>query len=297
MSDVRLENADLVVDVSPRGGTLWRVMAKIDGHEIALLREPPMGDDRNPLQAACFPLVPFANRVRANRFRFEGREYGFKPNMAWDRHYLHGDGWTHRWEVARQGLDAASLQFSYRGDDTPYVYEAEQAIGLRGRQIELSLAVTNRGKAALPFGLGWHPYFPLMTGTRLLAPAKSYWNEDAQWLPVTRQEVSGDLDFCAGAPVPRRWINTQFEDWNGRAAIAWPEQALALTLDADPLFGRYLIFVSDPVFDPAYAFEFFCFEPMSHSLDAHNRADGGGLKRLAPGETLKGTMRMAWARA
>ena len=36
---------------------------------------------------------------------------------------------------------------------------------------------------------------------------------------------------------------------------------------------------------------------MSHSLDAHNRADGGGLKRLAPGETLKGTMRMAWARA
>jgi len=44
-------------------------------------------------------------------------------------------------------------------------------------------------------------------------------------------------------------------------------------------------------FDPGYAYDFFCFEPMSHSADAHN-GKGGGLVVLCPGETLSGTMRM-----
>ena len=55
---------------------------------------------------------------------------------------------------------------------------------------------------------------------------------------------------------------------------------------------RYFLFISDPKFDPGYKYEFFAFEPMSHGANAHNLSDGGGLRRLAPGESLMGGIRL-----
>lgn len=297
MSDIRLETEALVVDIAPQGGLLWRVLAKMDGREVPLLRQPPEGEERDPLHAASFPLVPFGNRVRGNRFSFEGRDHELEPNMSWDRHYLHGDGWTRHWEVVERRADLVRLRLgAHRAPGTPYVYEAEQSIRVEGHMLETSLSLTNRGAEALPYGLGWHPYFPLTPGTLLRAAATDCWDEDSQWLPTVRKPVSGDMVFSTAAPLPRRWVNTLFEGWNGGAVIDWAESGLRLEIDADPLFGRYLIFVSDPAFDPGYTYDFFCFEPMSHSADAHHHADGGGLKRLAPGESLAGRVRMRWGR-
>jgi aldose 1-epimerase len=295
MSDIRLENESLVVDVVPQGGALWRVLAKVEGREVPLLRLPPEGVERNPLRAANFPLTPFGNRVRGNNFHFESKDYVLQPNMPWDKHYLHGDGWTSRWEVSEQRSDLVKLRLSpHQATGTPYVYECEQAIRIEGAILEQTLSLTNRGEEALPFGLGWHPYFPLTEGTRLTAPATHYWEEDSQWLPTVCKPVGGDIAFGRSGSIPRRWINTLFEGWDSKAEIAWAETGLRLEIEADPLFGRYLIFVSDPAFDPGYGYEFFCFEPMSHSADAHHHQDGGGLKRLVPGETMTGTVRMSW---
>ena len=55
---------------------------------------------------------------------------------------------------------------------------------LDGSTLTLSLEVVNRGATALPFGLGWHPYFPLTAGTTLQAPANALWLEGADWLPT-----------------------------------------------------------------------------------------------------------------
>jgi len=296
MSDIRLENGDLLVDVTREGGALWRVLAKRGGEALSLFREPPEGADRNPLHAACFPLVPFANRVRGNRFSFEGRDHTLEPNMSWDRHYLHGDGWISRWEETARGDDHVGLRLQpHRAAGTPYIYEAEQTVRIAGRSLEMALKLTNRGEVALPFGLGWHPYFPMTPGTRLQAGATDYWDEDSEWLPTVSHPVSGDIAFSEPSPLPRRWVNTLFDGWNAKARITWAESGLRLDIEADPLFGRYLIFVSDPLFDPGYAYDFFCFEPMSHSANGHHHADGGGLKRLAPGESLEGSVKMNWS--
>lgn len=298
MSDIRLENEALIVDVTPQGGALWRVLAKIDGADVPLLRLPPDGEERSPLQAANFPLVPFGNRVRGNRFSIDGKHYSLQPNMPWDKHYLHGDGWTTRWSVSEQCSDFVRLTLApHRAAGTPYNYEAEQTIRIDGSRIEMELSLINRGEQVLPFGLGWHPYFALTEGTRLTASATDYWEEDAEWLPTVCKPVTGDIDFSKNAAIPRRWVNTLFEGWNGKAEITWAETGLRLEIEAEPMFGRYLVFVSDPAFDPGYAYDFFCFEPMSHSADGHNQADGGGLRRLAPGETLAGAFRMRWTKA
>ncbi|MCW6507853.1 aldose 1-epimerase [Lichenifustis flavocetrariae] len=289
--DLAISNDDLGLVVTTMGGSVWRFFAKRDGAEVPLFRAPPPGTSRTALQAGCFPLVPFGNRVRDNRFEVDGTAYALTPNMPWDRHYLHGDGWTSEWSVAAHETTRLRLALRHRDGGTPYSYDAEQSFTLEGATMKLTLAVTNRGDTTLPFGLGWHPYFPLTPRTTLTAASRSYWDEDESWLPTVQHATAGDLDFRAGAPLPRRWVNTAFEGWDGQATIRWPEHDAEIAIDADPLFGRSLVFVSDPAFDPGYRYDFFCFEPMSHSVDAHHAAEGGGLRRLASGESLEGGVR------
>lgn len=291
--DIAIANRHLGLVVTTTGGAVWRFVARRDGADVPIFRAPPPGEARAALAAGCFPLVPFGNRVRANRFAVDGEEHRLEPNMEWDPHYLHGDGWTSEWSVVEAGDARIRLGLEHRGGGTPYAYAAEQSFVLDGPALTLGLSVTNLGPAALPFGLGWHPYFPLTPDTRLTARTAAYWEEDRQWLPTLRRPTAGDLDFAEGRPLPRRWVNTLFEGWTGHAAIRWPERHLGIVLEADPLFDRSLVFVSDPAFDPGYAYDFFCFEPMSHSIDGHNTPGGAGLRRLAPGETLAGRFRIA----
>jgi aldose 1-epimerase len=46
----------------------------------------------NPSNLACFPLVPFANRIEGSRFYFAGREYRLTPNRPPDAMAIHGFG-------------------------------------------------------------------------------------------------------------------------------------------------------------------------------------------------------------
>jgi aldose 1-epimerase len=293
--DFSLGTADLGLVATTTGGCVWRFFAKRGGTDVPLFREPRAGSGRAALQSACFPLVPFGNRVRDNRFTVDGHPYELTPNMPWDRHHLHGDGWTGEWYAIQQAPGSLTLRFDHRQPNAPYTYSAEQSFVLDGRTLVLTLTVLNEGDGPMPFGLGWHPYFPLTPQTLLRASTEHFWDEDDAWLPTVRRPTGGDLDFEAGARLPRRWVNTQFEAWDGEATIMWPEHELALAIDADPLFDRCLLFVSDPAFDAGYDFDFFCFEPMSHSIDDHNRPDGGGLRRLAPGERLTGSVRFTLA--
>lgn len=87
MTIYTLSHGSLKLDVSDQGGVIegfWR-------DTTPLLR--PGKKSGVATDASCFPLVPFANRVSGNRFVWQGREYQLQPNVEWDAHYLHGDGW------------------------------------------------------------------------------------------------------------------------------------------------------------------------------------------------------------
>ncbi len=292
MSVFTLENEQLGLRLSTQGAAIWRFFAKSATAEVPLMQAPSSDVARHAGRSACFPLVPFGNRVRDNRFMFEGVIHALAPNTDWDQHYLHGDGWTTEWSVAERAPDRARLVMRNDSAQSPYTYDAAQIFEIGGSTLTLSLEIVNRGERALPFGLGWHPYFPLTAGTTLQASACSLWLEGADWLPTERVAVPTDLDFGTARELPRRWVNHGFDGWNGACEIVWPERRVRLRLDADAMFGRFFLFVSHPNFDAGYNYEYFAFEPMSHSANAHNLPDGGGLRRLAPGETLSGSIRL-----
>ena len=98
MTIYTLSHGPLKLDVSDQGGVIegfWR-------DTTPLLR--PGKKSGVATDASCFPLVPFANRVSGNRFVWQGREYQLQPNVEWDAHYLHGDGWLGSGNVSRTAM-------------------------------------------------------------------------------------------------------------------------------------------------------------------------------------------------
>lgn len=276
-----LQSGALRLVVSERGGAIegfWH-------NDTPLLR--PGKQSGVAVESSCFPLVPFGNRVSGNCFKWEGESYHLAPNVAWDSHYLHGDGWLNDWQCDGASDDGLTLVYQHRHG--VYRYKAQQHFHLSASSLSVTLTVTNEGKETLPFGLGWHPYFPLSETTQLQAKASGYWLEREQWLAGEYQDRLPDsLDFNQLNALPRRWVNNAFAGWNGEALIR--QHGYVLRMKTEPAAPCYFVFVSDPAFDKGYAFDFFCIEPMSHAPDDHHRLQGGHLTALKPGESLSQTM-------
>jgi galactose mutarotase-like enzyme len=141
---------------------------------------------------------------------------------------------------------------------------------LDGEGMTISLAATNPAAIALPFGLGFHPWFPRTPATQLMAKADLVWLEDSRHLPTEQAAVASrpEWDFSSFRSLPDRWINNGFVGWNGCAAIRWNDRALALEVETRPALSHYLLY------SPAADSSFFCFEPVSHAVNAHNLPPG-----------------------
>jgi aldose 1-epimerase len=291
MTVVNLEAGALSLRVSTKGGLILGFWRDAGEGKTALLR-PSLSPDADALGSSCYPLVPFGNRVKGNTFSFEEKQYRLRPNTDWDKHYLHGEGWQANWSIVQQTVASVEMSFTHGGGTTPYAYKACQRFAIDEAGLTMTLTVENCGERPMPFGLGWHPYFPMTPKTTLLAPARLLWTEVDGWLPGERATIPEDLDFSAPTPLPHRWINNGFEDWSGEALITWPERNTSLHLTADAVFKHAFIFVSDTTFDPSFKRDYFCFEPMTHLANGHNMPDMGDLKVLAPGESLSGSVHM-----
>lgn len=279
---IRLEKNGLSVDVSPLGGAI--LSAHWHGIPTLAPTSSP-GLASQVLEAeACFPLAPFGNRIEGNSFRFEGHSYALTPNTV-DPLVLHGDGWLQRWMIVRQKPDEIVLKYRQEASaSSPFAYDATETISLGDNRLTLSLSVTNRAAETLPYGLGFHPYFPRTPATRLVTQAERYWSERENHLPGAVGPIPDDLDFSTGATLPDRWLNNAFDGWNGQARIEWPETGVALSLTADEAFRHFVLY------SPSATDDFFCFEPMSHRPNAHHDQYGGGLVALPSHAQLSGTL-------
>lgn len=257
-------------------------------------REPlfrPCRDVANagPFDLACNLLVPWSNRISGGGFSFKGRFYALQPNLASEPCPIHGNGFSSKWKVSNVSTSSATLCLSSTGPG-PYVYDAAITYALEGQgALQMTLIVVNRGPR-LPFGLGFHPWLPRTHDVLLQAPASMIDLEDKRHLPSGSVPVGErpDWDFSCSAPLPAAWINNAFTGWNGRARIIWPARHLALEIQAGPIFSACILY------SPSAEADYFCFEPVSHRVDAHNFSGGeaeNGLTVLAGGERLSGVCR------
>lgn len=226
-------------------------------------------------------MLPFGNRIGGDAFTHADVPYRMGPVPGFGD-VLHGDGWRSHWWVESAGPAEAVLGLDIRASArSPYAYGARQTIEALPDGLKLTLSVTNRGARALPFGIGFHPYFPNGTEHVFRFRAKRVWEEGPGHLPGSPQAAEGAYDFSTPRAAPPGWINNVFDFPDGEIDMA--DGAGGLHLSADPVFTHLMAYKPD---GPA---PYFCLEPMSHMPDAHNRA-AGGLTVLEPLETLSGAI-------
>jgi aldose 1-epimerase len=255
MRRISLRSAQLHAEVVPDiGGGLARLDLLRDGQQHEVLRGlDPAAQSAAPGQLACFPLVPWSNRIAPEGFTFEGRQVRPVPNRAGEPCPIHGHGWQQAWQVDQQSATHVALSMEHR-DDATFSYHAQLVYRVAEAALQVDMTVMNNGPVPMPFGLGLHP-----------------------WMPRTDDVV---LRTSSVFPLPASSIDQAFAGWNGAAQIRWPGKDVTLDIGAD--MDYYILYA------PAGG-AFFCFEPVDHMINAHNLPGGpaaNGLTVLAPGQSL-----------
>lgn len=256
-----LEAGDARVIVRPAdGGRLASVL--VAGHEL-LVNE----DRTHPMQWGCFPMAPWAGRVRHGRFTYRGREHQLPLGMP--PHAIHGVVYDRPWRAD----DATTISIDF-----------DQRWPFRGRVVQrfaldedgLRLSMTLEADEPMPATIGWHPWF-----RRVLAPgdvplalrlaADEMLLRDAEGMP------SGERV----PPPPGPWDDA-FTAVREGPVLDWPGR---LRLELTSTCPWWVVYS-----EPAAAV---CVEPQSGPPDALNT----GAQLVVPGAPLTHEMRWRWTRA
>jgi aldose 1-epimerase len=267
-----LRNGDTLVTVDAAQGGAIR---EFSWRGRAVLR-PAAPADTEPLSMACFPLVPYANRIAQGKFTFDGRDVHLQRNWDRDPHPLHGQGWRAAWSVEQASAARAVLVFCGGGDDWPWPYRAVQDLTVLADGLEITLSVENRSPGTMPAMLGLHPYFPQAALATIEARTGTVWQADAQALPVDEVRTPLEWSFDTPRRATQVCLDHCFDHWDGAATVRWPDRVVKMNASG----ARAL-----HIYTPAGK-DFFCLEPQTAAAGALNRATGK-VAKLAPGERLE----------
>ena len=248
--------------------------------EQPVLRSTEAADLASSRLSGCYPLAPYSNRLGYRRFRWLGQDHTTAPNFDDNPHSVHGVAWQRAWEVlaTREPRSRTALRARGRRRTGPFAFELRQRYVLTPAALEVHLAFTNRAAQPQPVGLGWHPYFPKRSRSRLHIELTDRWENDPSGLPTRRVPQPG-ID----GDVAHLGFDHCFEGWRGAARIRDEKMSLRLTSSLP-----YLV-----VFTPETK-AYYCVEPVSHVSNALHMADpvAHGLRSLASQATFDAWMKI-----
>jgi len=292
-----LTSGDAQATVSPRaGGSIasfrWR------GVDVLRPTSPDALAAADALGFACYPLLPYSNRIANARLRVGGVVHELRRNLGDHPHSIHGVGWQRAWQPIAQDGRHAALECVHEpegdaGRAWPFAFRARQSFALvaSGHEATLTvrIAIANEDARPFPFGLGFHPFLPKRAAARLDFRARGVWQTDSTRLPTTCTDLPDAWRFEGGRDVDVMELDNVFTGWDGHARVEWPAERLALTIAADRALA-YLVVFARP--EQRYV----AVEPVSHMTDAFNRAAAGesgtGARTLPPGQSFSCTMRL-----
>jgi aldose 1-epimerase len=245
--------------------------------DLPILRSTEPAALQTAREAASYPLVPYSGRLGYRRFRWQGADHTTAPNSGDSPHSLHGVAWQRAHQVLSASEREAVLHYTHTPDaHWPFAFDLQQRFVLTEDTLTLHLQAINRAPAPQPMGLGWHPYFPKRSRSRIHAEVGARWDADASNLP-TRSVPQPGID----ADVAHLAFDHCFEGWKGPARVR--DEKLSLRI-ASSL--PYLV-VYTPQDKP-----YFCVEPVSHVPNAIHMSDPAahGLRSLQPGEGFEAWM-------
>ena len=293
------------------------------GFNLFDLRLPVAGEVRRVIDAAAdfaakpsHPgrngtpiLFPYPNRVRAGQFAFHGKSYQLPISLA--PNAIHGFALDVPWDVVEHKAEGneASLtgryQISKNSPEMRRNWPSDAVLqvryGLSGRQLSMTITVTNPTVDDLPYGFGIHPYFPLpfrasgdLAKTRVVLPAGKFWVLEG-FLPTGEiRPVDDRLDFRKGQAMKGLKLDDVLTDlaFEGDRCVC---RLVDVELGAEFRLSFDRTFRELVVYTPPGAGNIIALEPYTQTTDAINleaRGVDAGLRVLGHGrqETFRITM-------
>ena len=281
---LHLEDRLTHLSISPAlGGSLVNWTAKEGGHALLRHSDQAAPEAGTPRRLACYPLAPWSNRIAEGGFDGPDGWLPLAPNTDHDPYPIHGSAWQQPWQVAEHRASRLSL---YLESSVPFAYRAEQHITLDEGQLSIELLVTHQDARAAWHGLGLHPYVTRTAHTLLQAPARAVWLGDAGQLANREQDIPAKWDFRTAAALPEDLLDNAFSGWSGQCRIVQPDLGYELACQATGA-DYYLVYCPEGK-------DFFCFEPVSHPINAHHLPGHPGLQLLRQGQSTRLLYRMQY---
>jgi aldose 1-epimerase len=289
---IELKAGDLTLALAP---SLGGAIAGFRRKEFPLMRPtPPEALSEGLVRlTSSYPLIPYSNRIAEGRFTYEGAEHQLALNFGDHPHAIHGNAWQKPWQVLDGNPKHCRLALEHNPDGEgakgwPFAYRAEQIFDLDDEGFTLTLTLENRDERSMPAGFGLHPFFPKRSDIRLQFAASEVYQSGQGSLPADAIAVPEAWDYSSLRGLGEPQLDNCFKGWDGKARINFEEAGIGLRIKADPVFSHLVVYV------PAGR-DFFAVEPVSHMNNAVNRPDvaDNGLRNLAPGERLTGSVRFA----
>jgi len=283
MESLTLTAGSLRLDVLP---SLGGAVARFTASDFPIFREQPAAI-ASVSDCASFPLIPFSNRIRNGRFSFDGTQYQIPVDKRDAGFANHGHARHLPWEVVAASPEALTLRFKQLAPapSWPFAFTAEQVFSLTPDGLTLHARLRNDAARPAPAGIGFHPYFTRLAGTKLSFAADCLWETDAVDIPVRRETPAGRFDFARPKALEAKLINHAYGGWNGLAEITHPSGP-RIAIRAGGAFDHLILFTPEGK-------DFFGFEPVSHRPDGVNPLPDlrdTGMTILPPGAWLEGSM-------
>jgi len=290
---LKLTSNLLTLELAPHaGGSIATFRLLKNDQAIDLMRPASEQalEQANARATACFPLVPFSNRIENGEFEYDGKQVRLPLNFAPHPHPLHGQGFQRPWQLIEHTATSAAIVYEHAGNENgwPWIYRAEQRFTLSGDTLIASISLQNTGPETMPAGIGFHPFFPRTTGVQLNIGLGQVWIPDDNNMPKTLSVIPDEWRFINNRSLQSVVLDHCFTDWDGLARIYWPEHKTGLEITHSGLLKHMVIYVPDNE-------DFFCIEPVSHVNNAIKLAANGventGQLDLPPGETVYAEVR------
>jgi aldose 1-epimerase len=250
---IELEAGSAVVTVDPAEG--GRIA------QITVGGQPLLEDDRsNQMLWGCYPMAPWAGRIRHGTFRFDDQQHRLPLNLP--PHAIHGTTLDREWIVDDAGHDYCDLH-------TPLTWHfggvAQQHVQLDegGLLCVLTVAAT---AMSMPAVLGWHPCFRKPLQADLQFDAMYVRDDDYIALPERIDPKPHPWDDCFVRP-------------SSPLRLHYPGLRVTLTSDCD-----HWVVYDEPA-------DVTCVEPQSGPPDAFSI---GGATRLDTGDLLQRYFSIRW---
>ena len=245
--------------------------------------------DELPPKSTGAVLVPWPNRIRDGRYRFEDTEQQLALTEPATRNASHGLVKWARWSCLERQPNSVTLGLELV-PQTGYPFELRLSLryGLDPTGgLSVRLVAENIGSRPAPFGAGFHPYLDLaghpLDTAELLLPAASVLVTDDRQIPIERLPVAGTaFDFQQIRRIGQTRLDHGFADLTACSTLLRTDRR-DIELRWDDSFS-YLQVFTPPFITPGR--NAVAIEPMSCPANAFNSGDG--LIRLDPGQRWTG---------